>query len=92
METSHATEPFTTHHRGLPATSVPVVSTHLSILEHLLQALLHLLQLTGLDAAVGQQHAPKLSLADAAVHRVVPLELEEGRETEIECCEEGRSN
>lgn len=55
---------------------------YLCILKHLLQALLHLLEFTRLDATVGQQHTPKLSLGDSAVHRIVPLELEGGGETQ----------
>lgn len=53
-------------------------SVYLGVLEHLLQALLHQLELAGLDAAVGQQHATKLSLRDSAVHWVVPVKLQSG--------------
>lgn len=53
---------------------------YLCILKHLLQALLHLLEFTRLDATIGQQHTSKLSLSDSAVHRIVPLKLEEGEE------------
>lgn len=52
---------------------------YLCILKHLLQALLHLLEFTRLDATISQQHAPELSLADSAIHRIVPLELHGGR-------------
>lgn len=66
---------------------------YLGILKHLLQALLHLLEFAGLDATVGQQHAPKLSLCDPAVHRVVPFELEgERKKMKIECHGEGQTN
>lgn len=53
---------------------------YLCILKHFLQPLLHLLEFTRLDAAVGQQHTPELPLSDSAVHRIVPLKL--GREKE----------
>lgn len=53
---------------------------YLGILKHLLQALLHQLEFAGLDATVGQQHAPKQSLRDSAVYWVVPVKLQRGRE------------
>lgn len=49
---------------------------YLGILKHLLQALLHLLEFTRLNAAIGQQHASKLSLSDSAIHWVIPFKLE----------------
>lgn len=66
---------------------------YLGILKHLLQALLHLLEFTRLNAAVGQQHAPKLSLSDSAVHWVVPFKLaREKNKGKTEFKAEGQTN
>lgn len=55
---------------------------YLAVLEHLLQTLQHLLELAGLDSAVGQQHPPELPLRDSAIHRIIPFKLEGGEEGE----------
>lgn len=74
---THTSKSSTIYNHRVPITYVRVISCiYLRIFKHLLQALLHLLEFTRLDATVGQQHASELSLGDSAVHRIVPLELE----------------
>lgn len=48
---------------------------YLRVFEHLLQAFLHQFEFARLNAAVGQQHAPKLPLCDPAINWVIPLKL-----------------
>lgn len=60
---------------------------YLCILKHLLQALLHVLEFTRLDTAIGQQHSAKLPLTDSAISRIVPfkLEVEKHRQMTTKC-------